>query len=459
MAWTAEQLADACGGTLHGPNTVTAKEVITDTRRLTSTSQALFVGLRGPTFDGDDFATGALRTGASGVLVHQGRVPELQDGQFAIEVEDTLYALGELARVHLENLDLTVIAITGSNGKTTTKEMTAAALEPYGVVLKNPGNHNNRIGLPLTVLGATAQVDYLVLELGMNEFGEISRLTEICKPDVGVVVSIGAAHLEGVGSIAGVIKAKGELYQGLSASAIAVVPSDDANVVRAAEGTPAQVIDVGANANTVKVGPIRRRGTAGLSSQLTISGQVYELELRTLARHDVQNGAIVTGILHGLGLELLPGTRALERHTGVDGRVDWIVSQGLNIIDDTYNANPSSVAAALRTLGEVSGQSRSIAVLGDMLELGDESASLHYDMGVLAADVGVDVLYAVGNYNKDLASGFYGDTVVCATDAAEITHQVAATAQPGDWILIKGSRGMKMERVVHALTVEREVAQ
>ena len=169
---------------------------------------------------------------------------------------------------------------------------------------------------------------------------------------------------------------------GLRATSVAVVPSDDANVMRAAEETQARIVDVGVRGKTIQVGPIRRRGIAGLSSQLTISDQTYELELRTLARHDVQNGALVAGILYGLGLDLLPGTRALERHAGVDGRIGWIVSQGLNIIDDTYNANPSSVAAALRTLGEVSGQSRSIAVLGDMLELGDESASLHYEIRV-----------------------------------------------------------------------------
>jgi len=458
MTWTATQIAAACGGKLYGSGELIAKVVATDTRRLSQTSEALFVGLQGPSFNGDDFAPGALRSGATGVLVHDGRVPDLGPNQFAIEVEDTLFALGGLARTHLATLDTTVIAITGSNGKTTTKEMTAAALEAYGTVLKNPGNHNNRIGLPLTVLQATPAIDYLVLELGMNEFGEIERLTEICNPDVGAVVSIGAAHLEGVGSLDGVIQAKGELYQNLRADAVAVVPSDDANVVQAAKGTKASVIDVGTHADAVRMGPIRRRGIAGLSSRLTIEKRTYELDIRTLARHDLRNGALVAGILHGLGLDVAAGTRVLERHPGVNGRVDWVVSRGINIIDDTYNANPSSVAAALRTLGEVSGHSRSIAVLGDMLELGDNAGELHRDVGVLAADVGVDVLYAIGQYNQDVAAGYYGDTIVCASDADEISHHLASYAKAGDWILVKGSRGMKMERVVHALTVGPEVA-
>ncbi len=452
MTWTASQLAAACKGTLYGPADAKVRAVSSDTRMLDATSQSLFIGLRGVNFDGDDFASGALRSGAVGVLVHQGRVPELSDTQFAIEVDDTLFALGELAKAHLESLDATVIAITGSNGKTTTKEMTAAALEPYGTVHKNPGNHNNRIGLPLSALNADADVDFIVLELGMNEFGEISRLTEICRPDVGVVVSIGAAHLEGVGTIEGVIRAKGELYLGLQSTAVAVVAADDAYVVKAAAGTGARVVNVGAKADDVRVGTIRRRGIAGLTSSLTVGGSTYELELRSLARHDMRNGALVAGILHALGLDPAQGLRALERHEGVDGRVDWLVASGVNIIDDTYNANPSSVASALRTLGEVAGQDRRIAVLGDMLELGPDASNLHREVGVLAADMGVDILYAVGKHNAEIASGFYGDNVVCANDADEITSHLTSIVRPDDWVLVKGSRGMRMERVVHALS-------
>lgn len=454
MNWTGQDVARITGGRVVGGAARKCSGVSTDSRTL-GRSQ-LFVPLVGDRFDGHDFVGDALARGCAGAIVQAGQSLDL-GGLIHVEVEDTLHALGELARAHLAALDLTVIAITGSNGKTSTKEMCAVMLSAYGQVLRNPGNFNNLIGLPLTAFQATTSHDFAVFEMGMNRPGEIARLTEIACPRVGLITQIAAAHLEGLITIDGVTWAKGELYCGLDSDAVAVVNANDPNVVRASGGIAASTVTVGAGPGVdVAVEGIRRKGVAGLTAMIVVRGKSYDLALRTLARHDVWNAALGVGVLAALGLDPAPGLEALQRHQGVQGRLQWRVTPGgVNVIDDTYNANPASVRAALETLAEVGGDGRRIAVLGDMLELGDDAPALHEQVGTAAADMDVDRLFVVGGFARHVAAGFMDDeSVFVAGDCADIIAPVRRLVKPGDWVLVKGSRGMRMERLVGALMGE-----
>lgn len=447
MMLTGQQAAEITGGTLLGGADGVCTGIATDTRKISAGD--LFVPLVGERFDGHDFIQRAVESGCCGALVQTGRSIAL-DQRVHVEVTDTLWALGELARAHLATLGLPVIGITGSNGKTSTKEMMACALSAYGSVLKNHGNHNNLIGLPQTALRADASHDYAVLEMGMSVPGEIERLAEIAAPRVGLITSVASAHLQGVGSIDGVRREKAALFQGLASDGVAVVNARDPQVRRAAEGLAARTITVGGPDSDIRVEGVKRRGVAGITATLHYSGSSYILELRTLARHDIWNAALAVGALAALGLDLLPGLQALRDYAGVPGRMAWKVTpDGVNVIDDTYNANPASMRSALQTLGELSA-GRKIAVLGDMLELGDDTAELHEELGQMAADIQVDALFAVGEHAASVAEGFGGKTV-CVNDADEVIEPLKRLVRRGDWVLVKGSRGVRAERVVQAL--------
>ncbi len=476
MNWTARQVAGAVRGVLHGPD-APLSGVSTDTRTLAPGQ--LFVPLRGPNFDGHAFIDGAFQSGAAAAMVAGDAERNLDDARVYVEVPDTLEALGDLAQAWLQSLSAIRIALTGSNGKTTTKELIAAALAPYGDVHKTYGNHNNLIGMPLTALAAKPGHAYIVFELGMNARGEIGVLTRRVVPHVGLITSIAPAHLEGVGSIQGVAEAKAELFRGLGPSAILVVNAFDARVKALAEGLPQRAVVVGPGSDAdVSVTRIQRQGVAGFTATLAIrsvhSGgrpgaasprpsssarasqrgepQVHTLTLRTLARHDVINAALAIGVVVALGLEVEPALTALTRHTGVYGRMAWVVTpRGVNVIDDTYNANPGSMRAALEALCEAGAGARRLAVLGDMRELGPSAATLHEEIGGVAGDLGIDALYAVGRYAENVATGYAGDRVVAAENAGEIVGHLMKTVRRGDWVLVKGSRGMRMERVVEAL--------
>ncbi len=379
MSFTGQEVQAATGGALKRGADRRCTGISTDTRTLKAGD--LFVPIIGENYDGHDFVDKAMAAGACGCLGQR----ELDIDGVMVVVEDTLEALGDLAANHLSQLDSTIVGITGSNGKTTTKDMVATMLAAYGPVHSNPGNFNNLVGLPLTAFDVRSHHEYVVLEMGMNRPGEIARLTEIARPKVGVITSVAAAHLEGLLSIEGVMWAKGELFVGLDEDAVAVVNATDKHVVRAAEGISARTVTVGVGADKdVSVEGSRRTGVAGLKAEVTVRGTGrYELRLRTMARHDVWNAAMAIGVLVALELDPGPGIQALIEHSGRQNRLAWKVTpSGINVIDDTYNANPASVRAALQTLSEVAGQRRKIAVLGDMLEMGDESPRHHSEIGI-----------------------------------------------------------------------------
>jgi UDP-N-acetylmuramoyl-tripeptide--D-alanyl-D-alanine ligase len=449
--------------------------VSTDSRR--AAPGTLFVALRGARHDGHDFAAEALRSGAAAVLVE--RVPDGVDPRRALTVRDTLRALGDLAAYTRQRWGGRVAAITGSNGKTTTKEMLAAicAVEGPGLrgskgskssplasnprvleasnpgerrgggVLKTHGNENNLIGLPLTLLRLSGDEAVAVLEMGMNAPGEIARLTEIAVPDVGLITNVGPAHLEGLGSIAGVAAAKGELFAGMRAQAQIAVNMDDAWVVRVAAAFPGRRIEFG-DGREVAASAVDDRGFDGLAFTLHVGARRAPVRLRLAGRHNVQNALGAAAVAHALGIDVDAIAAGLAAAEPPKMRMQVVrLANGVTVVNDAYNANPASAEAALDALARTPG--RAIAVLGEMRELGSDSEALHRQVGAYAAACGVRWLLAVGPQAEALAAGARAaatdiEVTVCA-DAASAAALLLARWQAGDAILVKGSRGPDSE--------------
>ena len=456
MTWTADQLAERCGGTLSGDGGTRVGGVSTDTRDLGRGE--LFVAIRGPNFDGHDFARAAAESGASCLLVSE-PVPEDLDLP-RIRVSDTVEALGRLARAHRDCFDLPVIAITGSNGKTTTRELCAAVLEAGGArVHRSPGNLNNHIGLPLSVLGLRDGDDALLVEMGMNHAGEIAGLCEIARPTVAAITNVAPAHLGPLGSLDAIARAKGEIFEGLERSGTAVVNADDERVAAQARRFAGARIRFGRAAGCeLRASDERPAGARSRFALDTPAGRI-ELSLGAVGLH-LTDGALCAAAAAWasglLGADPLAALRSgLEGFAGVPGRGGLLATPGgLVLIDDSYNANPHSVCAALRTLAALEGGARRVAVLGDMFELGPAEAELHAGCGRAAAEARVDLLLGVGPLSAHTARAARDAGVSCALHSEGLDgalDELRSRLRPGDHVLVKGSRGMRMERVVHAL--------
>lgn len=460
MGWTGAEIATATGaaaGAAVRPAVVDT--VCTDSRR--AGPGALFVALRGARHDAHAFVATALHAGAAAALVDH--VPDGVDAARTFVVIDTLRALGDLAAFTRRRWGGRVVGITGSNGKTTTKEMVAAiAAAAYGPgsvargrvegrsrVLKTYENLNNLIGLPLTVLGLAGDEALAVLEMGMNAPGEIARLTEIAAPDIGVITNIGPAHLEGLGSVAGVAAAKGELFTGMGADATIVVNMDDEWVARVAAPFRGRRVEFGVG-REVDASAIVDRGFAGIGFRLRVGNRHAAVTLRMAGRHNVQNALAAAATAHALGIDLDAISAGLGAAELPKMRMQVVrLANGVTVVNDAYNANPASAMAALETLARSDG--RTIAVLGEMRELGPESAALHREVGAHAAVCGIWWLLAVGPQAEDLAAGARAgggiEVTVCA-DAAEAAHRIVARWRSGDAVLVKGSRGADTEEGV-----------
>lgn len=428
--------------------------VATDSRA--AVDGALFVALRGERFDAHDFVPQALQAGAVAALVER-PLPTVERDRLLV-VDDTLRALGALAAWARRRCPMRVVAITGSNGKTTTKEMVAAicteAYAPHGKVLKTEGNLNNLIGLPLTLLRADGDEVVGVLEMGMNQPGEIARMAEIARPDVAVVTNVGRAHLEGLGSLAGVAAAKGELYAGLPNESVIAVNLDDEWVRRIAAPFPGRRVTFGSGGD-VQAAAVRDRGVDGIDFDLVVAGERVPVHLAHVGVHNVANALAAAAVAHALGVA--PGAIAagLARPPAAAMRMQvHELANGVTVINDAYNANPESTVAALRAVRLL--QRRCVAVLGDMRELGEGSGGAHREVGACAAALGFDELVAVGEHGADvrdgaLAAGMDAARIhVCASPAAA-AQAVRAGWRAGDVVLVKGSRGMRMEEAVRAL--------
>jgi len=436
-----------CGGAL--PSGVAA--VGTDSRSLPPAS--LFVALRGERFDGHAFVREVAAAGAAAVVVDARGDEMLGDlGVPRLVVPDTLAALGDMAHAVRQELGKPVVAVTGSNGKTTTKEMLASILAERGPVHRTRGNLNNLIGLPLTLFAWPSEAWAGVLEMGMSAPGEIARLCAIADPDVGVITMVGPAHLAGLGTLDNVGRAKAELFAGLRADATAVINADDPVLARVAVPLLGKQRRLTFGAGRADVQVTSHAPTfAGLRVELRLDGGSLEVELPLVGPHNALNAAAAAAAAHALGLTPAQIQSGLAKVSVPGGRLRLLrdLAGGVNVIDDTYNANPASMRAAFSTLASLA-TGRRVAVLGDMLELGAESQALHAEVGAAAAAAGITDLFALGEQAMEIAKS----ARAAGTDARafatldELLPALLRVVRAGDWLLVKGSRGMKMERVV-----------
>lgn len=417
--------------------------ISTDSRTLRAGD--LFVALEGPRFDGHDYLEPVAAAGAAGALVRRAH-PALP----CLEVADPLAALAQLATAWRARFELPLVAVTGSSGKTTVKELTAAALAGAGPVLATRGNRNNHIGVPLTLLELRDSHRAAVVEMGMNHAGEIARLADLARPTVGVISNAGAAHLEGLGSVAAVARAKGELIEHLPPDAVAVLNADDAYfpLWRQLAGSR-RVVTFGLGAAADVTAHYRLLADGSEMELLTPAGGA-RARLQLLGRHNVCNALAATAAALAAGRPLTEIAGGLGRVRPVPGRLFPLAGRnGARVIDDSYNANPSSVQAAIDVLGELPGQR--LLVLGDMGELGAEAPALHAQCGAAARAAGIDRLLTLGPLSAAAAAAF-GPGAGAFDDRPALLDALAPLLQAGVTVLVKGSRSAGMERVVQAIT-------
>lgn len=442
------------GRILPGGSELTVTTVSTDSRSIRPGE--LFVPLRGERFDGHRFLAQVYDSGVKVVLVEERwlQTNPLPAGITAIAVEDTLHALGTLAAFHRQRFTVPIIGITGSNGKTTTKEMLATILSLTGEGLKTSGNLNNLIGLPQMLFRLTTEHRWAVLEMGMSEPGEIDRLAEIAAPEVGVITNVYPAHLQSMGSVEAVAKAKGELFMRLPAGAAAIYNADAPLVAGLPVAAGVRKIGYGISTGEIRATSIEKQGIAGQSFALSIEQVAIKVKLRAYGTHNVYNALAAASAAHVLGVSGEIIRQGLESFRPYDKRFSLEELGDVILVDDSYNANPASVAAALTTLGDVA-PGRRIAVLGDMLELGEGSVAAHRQIGEQCAST-VDWLLLLGENagaiaEGALAAGMDRAQVVVAESHEEILALLLADLRQGDAILIKGSRGMNMDRIASGL--------
>lgn len=437
------------GKALVGGENARITGISTDSR--TTKHGDLFFALKGEKFDGHQFVAPALGAGAAGAVVSHGFQGYPDKKNFLIiSVEDTTKALGDLAREYRNKLDARIVGITGSNGKTTTKEMTYHALSHFGPAVRPQKSFNNFIGVPLTIFEIERKHRYGVLEMGTNAPGEIRRLSEIGSPDVAVIVNVSKTHLEGLGSIEGVAREKGAILEHLRAGGAFVYNADNPWCVEIAGKFQGKAIGFGFSRQAHIRCTDAKKKDAGHA--VTINGRL-EMYLPVQGYHNIANCLASFAVCHALGHDIgdlrdvmasfqLPAMRIERQRIG-----------DITVINDAYNANPESVRAALRYLGELNGGGRKVFVCGDMLELGQESPQLHREIGEEVARLNIDVLWTVGKRASDIAvaaksKGMPSARVVSFDDVADIAPSEIQRLRQNDTVLIKGSRGMRMENVI-----------
>ncbi len=447
---SAQQIAEILGTqVLVGrPDVLASGGVATDTRKLEPGS--VFFALRGENFDGDAFARNALDAGAAVVIVHQWQGGDVGSDAAVIEVPDTLLALQRLAHWWRKQLDIPVVAITGSNGKTSTKDFTAAILGKKYHVSSTSGNLNNHIGVPLSVLAATPEHTAAVWEMGMNHFGEIAPLCEIARPKYGIITNIGSAHIEFLGSRDAIAEEKGSLARALPADGILFLPAICEYNEYFRQRTKASIISVGNGRGLVRAENLHF-GEDHTRYTLVIEGVgTAEVVLPVPGRHMVTNALLAAGVGWKLGVSISDIAEGLSSAVLTGGRLNRYVSNGITVIDDTYNANPESMAAAIETLADLPQHNggRKIIVLGRMGELGVHGSSAHQRTGELAAKRGLTVI-AVGDGAAEIATGADGALYFPVLEDA--ANWLSKEAKAGDTILFKGSRTATVEKVmIHA---------
>ena len=435
--------ADSIQGKLHGADHP-FNGVSTDTRTLRRGE--LFIALQGPNFDGCDYVSQARDKGAAGAVV-----PTLVDEDISqITVEDSKRALGDLGAAWRRQLSPIVVGVTGSNGKTTLKELTAACLATTAPTLATHGNLNNDIGMPLMLTRIEERHRFAVLEMGANHAGEIAYLTALAKPDIVVITNAAEAHLEGFGSLDGVARAKGEILCGESRPKVAILNADDhyfgywSTLV---EDTQLITFGIDADADVRAHNIETEAGRSSFDLHLPVGD--IDINLPLSGRHNVRNACAAAAIAVAVGIDVADIKSALESVQPVEGRLRRLAGTGgATIYDDSYNANPLSVVAAAEFLASLPGNN--LLVLGDMGELGDDAARLHAETGSQVRAAGISRLLATGDLSRNTVEGF-GDGASWHADIDELAARVASELDADTNVLVKGSRFMQMERVVAAL--------
>jgi UDP-N-acetylmuramoyl-tripeptide--D-alanyl-D-alanine ligase len=429
--------------------------VSTDTRTIRQGD--LFIALKGENFDGARFIAQAAQAGAVAAMVNADSVIGKSPCPL-LRVPDTRLALGKLAAYWRARFDIPLVAITGSNGKTTVKEMLTdilcAAAKSEGSVLATKGNFNNDIGMPLTLLRLRATHRYAVIEMGTNHPNEIDYLTRIARPNVALINNAMGAHLQGLGSVEGVAKAKGEIFAGLTSEGTAVINADDAYATMwrtLAENH--RVFDFALEHQAAVTGKWKAKGYGGVLEARTPAGAIH-VELRVPGEHNARNALAAATAALALQVPLSSIVAGLENFDGVAGRLQR--KQGLHgstLIDDTYNANPASISAALEVLAQATG--KRLFVLGDMGELGENAAQFHREAGIAARELGIEKLFALGALSREAVREF-GRGAEHFTEIEKMEIAIDKELDAQTTALIKGSRFMKMERVVQFCSIQKE---
>jgi UDP-N-acetylmuramoyl-tripeptide--D-alanyl-D-alanine ligase len=451
------------GGELAAGNAALPLEGIsTDSREVLP--GRIFFALKGERFDGHDFALKAIEQGASCIVVERGCQLEIPHGTGAavIKVQDTLKALGDLAAWWRRQFHAAVAVITGSAGKTTTKEMTARILGLTSITLKNKGNLNNLIGLPLTVFRLKDDVQKVVLEMGMNRPGEIGRLTEISDPDVGLITNVGMAHIEGLGSMAGVARAKTELLEKISPQGRILLNGDDDLLMKEASKFNRYITTFGLRPeNDIRAEKINNRGKDGISFELRCPGNTAQILMPLPGLHNLFNALAAASIAVAMDAPFESIPAGLSRYDGLKGRFKTVLlANDVTLVDDTYNSNPSSLKAALNSVkGMALNGKRIIVGLGEMMELGEETVKAHLDAGRMAAEAGAFWLFAMGDHAREITTGaikhgLNPDRAVEVRTHEEMVKKIGEALKSGDVILLKGSRRMGLEAVATGLEAE-----
>ncbi|MEZ5979867.1 MAG: UDP-N-acetylmuramoyl-tripeptide--D-alanyl-D-alanine ligase [Planctomycetota bacterium] len=413
----------------------------------------LFVGIHGPNFDGNAYAATAIERGAGAVLLSDlVAASKLPASAPVALTNDTLRALGDLASWHRSRLDCPVLGITGSCGKTTTKDVAAALLAPVGEVVAAAKSYNNAIGVPLTLLRADARTRAVVLEIGTNAPGEIATLTRIARPYVGLVTMIGHSHLEGLDDLEGVASEKGALGEHLGPDDHLVLPAASPYLEHLSSRTRAQVRTFGEGGEGDWSAEDVRTDADG--SSFTVRGR--RVTTRLVGRHNVLNVTAAIAAVDAMGFDALESAAVLAEFEGAPHRMQRTEVHGITLLDDTYNSNPDSARAAMRVLSDANTSGRRVMVFGDMLELGARSQLLHTQIGVEAAAARVELLVCVGDLARATAAGAMeggmpSDRVVHVASVDEAVTCVPRLVETGDVVLFKASRGMRLERVVESV--------
>lgn len=439
------QLATLLNSTLEGAN-AEFDSVSIDTRTLTPGQ--LFLALQGPNFDGNQFIAEAAKKGAVGAVVSD---PKLKTTLPLIRVQDTKKALTELAKHQRQQVHIPIVAVTGSSGKTTTRSMIASVLRQVGNVLASESSFNNDIGVPLTLLRLQANHDYAVFELGANHPGEIDYLSQLVKPTIAMITNAGPAHLAGFGDVAGVARAKGELFSNLSSEGTAIVNLEDAHadfwqgLIKSKK-----IITFGRHNNaTVSARAIKIDQDARPTFELVVPTGSITVSLPLMGEHNVMNALAAAAVGYALAIPMTAIKAGLESVSPVKGRL--VGNRGYGgamIIDDSYNANPASVTAAIRVLAEHQGDA--VLVLGDMLELGEASEALHRDIGKTALQNGIKQLYGFGPYTRHATEAF-GQQGYHFESKQSLISALKNQLNDKVTVLVKGSRSMDMTEVANAL--------